>query len=156
MHTKLKIAVLALFVFSLAGWAADDARIGTWKVNLAKSKFGSGPAPKSTTAKLEPHGSNGVKATSERVDAQGQKTIIEYTADYDGKDYPVTGDPGRDTVAMKRIDAYTLEVTNKKAGKIANTGKEVLSKDGKVRTITTHGTDAQGRPFTNVSVYEKQ
>ena len=156
MYMKVRIAVLALFVLSLTGWAADDARIGSWKVNLAKSKFGSGPAPKSNTAKLEPHGSNGIKATAERVDDQGQKTVLSYTADYDGKDYPVTGDPGRDTVAMKRIDAYTLEVTNKKAGKVVTSGKEVLSKDGKVRTITMHGTDAQGRAFTNVSVYEKQ
>jgi hypothetical protein len=87
-----------LFAASLI---AADAAIGTWKLNVAKSKFSPGPPPQSATVTYEESG-RGVKRTGEAVSADGTKTSFEYTAQYDGKDYPITGNPNADTVALKR------------------------------------------------------
>ena len=67
---------------------ASAERIGTWKLNVAKSKYNPGPAPQSGTLKIEAAG-QGEKATTEGVNAAGTATMTQYTANYDGKDYPV-------------------------------------------------------------------
>ena len=80
-----------------------------------------------------------------------------YTSNLDGKDTPVTGNnPNADMIAVKRIDSNTLEAVNKKGGKVTTTQKNVVSADGKTRTVTTTGTDAQGQKLNNVTVFEKQ
>ena len=79
------------------------------------------------------------------------------TSNLDGKDAPVAGNnPNADMIAVKRIDAHTLETVNKKGGKVTTTQKNVVSADGKTRTVTTTGTDAQGQKINNVGVFEKQ
>ena len=146
---------LALVCVSASVYAADN-QVGTWKLNPAKSKYDpANLAPKSTTSKTEAV-DGGIKATVDTVDSTGAKIHYEFTAKYDGKDYPVTGDPTRDIVAYKRIDDYTFEATNKKGGKITTTAKFVYSKDGKTRTITTTGTNAQGQKVNNVAVWDRQ
>jgi hypothetical protein len=134
---------------------ASDARIGTWKLNVEKSKYSPGPAPKSETLKIEAAG-EGEKATTEGVNAAGTATKTEYTAKYDGKDYPLTGSQNVDTVSLKRIDARTIERTNKKGEKVVTTVTQVLSPDGKTMTSTVKGTNAQGQVVDNVVVWEKQ
>jgi len=134
---------------------AADASVGTWKANISKSKYSPGPPPKSAVFTLEA-AEGGVKRTGESVDAEGKKTSFSYTAKYDGKDYPVTGSDRYDSVSLKRIDDHTAESTFKKAGKTIVTSKRVLSKDGKVLTLTTSGTNAKGEKMNNVVVYEKQ
>jgi hypothetical protein len=146
-----------MFVFALAGWAqGPDPLMGTWKLNVAKSKYDPGPPPRSTTTKREVSGANGVKYTSDTVTAQGESRHIEYTANYDAKDYSVKGDPNRDMVSLKRMDGRSYEGSSKKGGKVTGTFRGVVSPDGKTLTITTKGTDAQGRPENNVVVYDKQ
>jgi hypothetical protein len=134
---------------------ASNPRLGTWKLNLAKSKYDPGPAPQSNTMKIEAAG-EGEKATTEGVNAAGTATGTQYTAQYDGKDYPMTGSQNADTVALKRIDARTLERTDKKGEKVVATSTRVVSEDGKTMTITTKGTNAQGQAVNNVTVWEKQ
>src|SRR3989449_5876907 len=85
---------------------ASDPRIGTWKLNAAKSKYSPGPAPQSLTVRVEPSG-QGEKVTAEFVNADGTRTTTQYTANFDGKDYPLTGSRIADTVSLKRIDART-------------------------------------------------
>jgi hypothetical protein len=117
-------------------YAADNQE-GTWKLNLAKSKYNPASlAPKSTTAKLEA-APDGIKATVDTVNSENQKIHYEFTAKYDGKDYPISGDPTRDTISYKRIDDYTFESVSKKAGKATVTTRNVYAKDGKSRTLTT-------------------
>jgi hypothetical protein len=128
---------------------------GTWKLDTAKSKYTPGPTPKSQVAKLETV-DGGMKVVSDRVEADGKNTHFEWTAKFDGKDYPVSGDPGRDAVSVKKIDDYTLDITNKKAGKVTSTIHAVYAKDGKSRTETVTGTDAQGRKIENVTQWTKQ
>jgi len=135
--------------------AAADALSGTWKVNLAKSKYSPGPAPKSLTVKIEAD-ENNIKLNSDGTDAEGKPTHIEYSAKFDGKDYPITGVPNGDTIALHRIDANTYESTLKKAGQATMTVTSTVSKDGKTRTSTFKSKDEQGHDVNNVVVYDKQ
>ena len=134
---------------------ASNPRLGTWKLNLAKSKYDPGPAPQSNTMKIEAAG-EGEKATTEGVNAAGAPTKTEYTAQSDGKDYPLTGSQNADTVALKRVDARTIERTDKKGEKVVATSTRVVSEDGKTMTVTTKGTNAQGQAVNNVTVWDKQ
>jgi hypothetical protein len=135
---------------------AADNNVGTWKLNLAKSKYSPGPAPKSQTLKIEAWGEDGVKYTADGVGADGKPTHAEFQAKYDGKDYAFKGNPDADTLAYKRIDANTLEATLKMKGKPTITAKAMVSKDGKTRTVTQMGKNAQGQSIDITSVYEKQ
>jgi hypothetical protein len=105
--------------------------------------------------KIEAAG-EGEKATTEGVNAAGTATGTQYTAQYDGKDYPMTGSQTADTVSLKRVDARTMERTDKKGEKVVATSTRVVSEDGKTMTITTKGTNPQGQATNNVTVWEKQ
>ncbi len=146
--------VLGVGVVSLSAQGSDP-RIGTWKLNVAKSKFSPGPAPQSLTVKVEPSG-QGEKVTTEAVNADGTRTTVQYTANFDGKDYPLTGSQIADTVSLKRIDARTTERSDRKGGKAAQTITRVVSQDGKTMTATVKGTNAQGQAVDSVIVFEKQ
>lgn len=151
------ILVLAAFMSSVL-LAQTDSSVGIWKLNAAKSKSSPVPVPQSRTVTIEAQG-KGMKLSADQTAADGTHSVWSATANYDGKDNPVsgTGAPGgADTVALKRIDANTTETTWKKAGKVVSTGRSVVSKDGKVRTTTSKGTDANGKPTSAVSVYDKQ
>ena len=137
----------------------SNPAIGTWKLNLAKSKYDPGPPPKSQTQKFEAVGNDGAKNITEGVAADGSRTAYSWTVNYDGKDYPITGvgtPNGSDTIAIKRIDANTTTSTLKKAGKVVLTTRTVYSTDGKLRTITYKGTNESGQPTNNVAVYDRQ
>jgi len=135
-------------------WAADPAA-GTWKLNPAKSKFSPGPGPKSATVTYEVT-ADGIRRTGESITADGTKTSFEYSAKYDGKDYPVKGSDVFNAISMKRVNDHTAEATLKKDGKPVMTARRVISKDGKTLTITTSGTNAKGEKVRNVNVYDKQ
>src|SRR5205814_10729305 len=86
-----------------------------------------------------------VKGTVESIDQDGKPTHNEWTGKFDGKDYPVAGDPNTDARSYKKIDERTLALTVKKDGKIVTTGRIAVSEDGKSRTVTTRGTDSTGK-----------
>src|SRR5215813_9140861 len=152
------VAILAacLVVMStLSGFAQTDPIIGTWKLNLANSKYSPGPPPKSQMLTYEAVG-QGVKVTVKGADAEGKPIDFQYTANYDGKDYTVTGNPNYDAITLKRIDAYKVESTRKKGGKVVSTSTRIISKDGRTLTITTKGVNAKGEKIGSATVYEKQ
>ena len=159
MDMKRFISFAAAFVCLFAVVAvvyAADVQVGTWKINLAKSKYSpANLAPKSTTVKNDAV-DGGVKITVDTVDYTGKALHYEYTVKYDGKDNAVKGDPNRDMTAMKKIDDNTFDQTNKKGGKVTTTSKIVYARDGKSRTITTTGTNPQGVKVNNVVVWDKQ
>jgi hypothetical protein len=143
-----------LFAAASACLAADDASMGTWKLNEAKSKFSPGAA-KNTTVVYEAAGDS-VKVTVDGVGADGKPTHNEWTGKFDGKPYPVTGDSSADTRSYNRVDAHTLKLTNKKGDKVTMSGTATVSADGKSRTVTTSGTDASGKKVSATAVYDKQ
>jgi hypothetical protein len=148
--TALTVAVLLIGTMCFA----QNLNIGTWKLNEAKSKLAAG-LPKNTTVKYETAGDK-IKSTVDGVDSQGNPTHTVWVGKFDGKDYPVTGDPTSDTRALKQIDAHTLELTSKKGGKVTITGKIVIAADGKSRTLTASGTDSMGMKVEGMSFYDKQ
>jgi hypothetical protein len=149
---KLASLICGLLLLSPAVQAADNY-LGTWTLNVAKSKYDPGPPAKGQTTLLEPVSGGGLKEVGDRENADGSKTHWEWAAKYDGKDYPVMGDPSRDSVALKRVDDNTLEVTNKKGGKLANTMKIIVAKDGRSRTNESRGPDGK---VHNVLVFDKK
>jgi len=158
-RTCLSAAVVGVFTMALAGALlaqAADPQIGTWKLNVAKSTFSPGPAPTSGTTKIEAAGA-GAKLIVDQTAADGAARHWEFTADYDGKDVPITGNnPDADTVARTRVNANTVETISKKAGKVVTTQRSTVSADGKTRTVTTKGVNAAGKTVNNVAVYERQ
>lgn len=134
--------------------AQSDSTMGTWKLNEAKSKYSVG-ATKFTTVIYAPAGDM-VKVTVDGVDKDGKPAHNEWTGKFDGKDYPVTGDPNVDSRSYTKVDANTLDMTVKKAGKVTVTGKITVSADGKSRTVTTKATDPAATWLNNTGVYDKQ
>jgi hypothetical protein len=154
MKTKPILLTLALCFFASTMCFASDANMGTWKLNEAKSKIPAG-APKNHTVVYAAAGDS-VKVTVDGTGADGKPTHNEWTGKYDGKDYPVTGDPNSDVRSLKKIDDRRLELTAKKDGKLVTTGRIVLSADGKSRTVTISGTEAKGKKVESTAVYDKQ
>lgn len=154
MKAKTIVLTLALCFFATAVGFAADLNMGTWKLNEAKSKLAPG-APKNHTVVYEAAGDD-VKVIVDGTDAAGAATHNEWTGKFDGKFYPVTGDSTSDERSYSKVNARTLKLTARKGGKVTLTGKIVVSADGKTRTVTTSGTDAQGKKFKNVAVYDKQ
>jgi len=128
--------------------------MGTWKLNEAKSTIPAG-LPKNNTVVYAAAGAD-VKVTVDGVSGDGKPLHNEWTGKFDGKDYPVTGDSTQDARAYRKIDDRTMELDVKKDGKIAYTGRIVLSADGKSRTITVSRTDTAGKKTTSSSTYDRQ
>jgi len=147
----IMITVLTLTVTS----AAADQLSGKWKMNPEKSKYSPGPAPKDLTVVVESD-ENNYKLDASGTDGEGKPTHVQYSAKFDGKDYPATGIPNADAVSLKRIDANTIETLQKKDGKVVMTVTTKVSKDGKMRTSTWHGKNAEGKDVHNVVVFDKQ
>jgi hypothetical protein len=145
---------VALAVVVLGGTASAQTA-GSWKLNIAKSQYIQGQAPKSTTLVYEVAG-EGIKVTVDQMPADGPAIHYAYTANYDGKDVPVVGNPLAETSARTRVNATTTKLVNKKSGEILSTLTLVDSADGKMLTITTAGKDATGASIDSVAVYDKQ
>jgi hypothetical protein len=151
----LGTGTLVLTLVSGAGAQASKGLVGTWKLDAAKSTFSPGPAPKSMSVTYAAEGTDGMKIVVDVTPAEGAAQHWEMTAHYDGKEYPVTGNPSADTIALKRIDDRTGESTMKKDGKVTSTNMRKLSADGKTLTITSKGTTADGKPRHDVQVFQK-
>src|ERR1700686_4146233 len=145
------VALVAAASATMLAQTSKDAHIGTWKLNVAKSKFNPGPGYKSETRTYEPT-ADGYKFQGERVNPDGSTQKYGFTVKYDNKDYPVTGkDPGgADTIAVKLVDANNIESTSKKGRDVLYASKVEVSRDGKVMTITTKGKNPDGEPFDNI------
>ena len=155
MKTITGLMILAvLLAATVACFAGDDLNIGTWKLNEAKSRFLPGSQKHFTVMNVT--AGDSVKVTVDGVDADGAPTHNEWTGKFDGKDYPVIGDPMIDTRAYKRVNDHTLAITAKKDGKVTTTGLIVVSADGKTRTVNVKGSNAKGRTISSYAVYDKQ
>jgi hypothetical protein len=160
MQIRTRVAVCLSALLFLAGAsvmsvrAADSPEMGTWKLNEAKSKIGKG-MPKNNTVVYSAAGDS-IKVTVDGVEADGKPSHNEWTGKFDGKDYPLTGDPTSDSRCYTRVDSHTLKLVNKKDGKVTTSGTLKVSADGKTRTVTTTATDAAGKKIMTTAVYDKQ
>ena len=161
MHSLWKQAWSALIASALvttlcivAAAQTPDPGLGTWKLNAAKSKFTPGPSPKSLSVTFSAAGA-GVKAVIDGVGPDGAKVHWEYTANFDGKPHPVTGNADGDMVIATRVNPTTVETRYTLKGKPTTTNTRVVSADGKTLTVTSTGVNAQGQKINNVQVFEK-
>jgi hypothetical protein len=154
LWTVFAVIVLALAAGGLL-LAQSDPFAGTWKLDVAKSKFDPGPAPQSQTRTWDASG----KVSIEGINAAGKSMAYGYTINGDGKDYPTMGaiPNGAQTVSTKRISPNKVEANFTRDGKHAETATFSVSKDGKVLSILAKGTSpVDGKPFTNMTAWDKQ
>ena len=154
MNLKRMVSTAVLSLAALAVAFAADPNLGTWKLNEAKSKIAPG-AVKNLTVVYTVVGDN-FKCVVDGLDGAGKPSHNEWTGKFDGKDYPVTGDPTADARSLKPGSGGIYALTNSKGGKVVLTGTVKFSADGKTRTLTTETTDAAGKKVTSMSVFERQ
>lgn len=137
---------------------ADNPQVGTWKMNAEKSKFPTGMAPKSITRTVTQDG-DGFKYSFEGQGPDGSAMSFSFTAKYDGKDYEVNGAGmpyGADHIAIKQINSHMWSATLKKGDKVVGNSTTTVSHDGKMATLNSHGTGADGKPVKTTTIYDKQ
>jgi hypothetical protein len=154
---KRRIRVFAALVIVLAAGsvllAQSNPFVGTWKLNVAKSKYDPGPAPQSSTRTWDASGMVMVNG----INAAGKANSYGYTIKDDGKEYQTTGaiPNTADKITSKMIDASTYEAKFMKAGQQVEVTTFKISDGGKTLTIHAKGTSPAG-PFDNLQVWEKQ
>lgn len=153
MKTRTILAMLAFCLASAALAFTQDAQMGTWKLNEAKSKLAAG-ATKNNTVAYTMDGDK-VKVTIDGTDAGGNAVHSDWTGKFDGKDYPVTGDPTSDTRAYKKVNDHTMTFAAKKGGKTTVSGRITVAPDGMSRTVNSTSTDANGKKSSGTAVYDK-
>ena len=148
--------VLALSLAAPATLArqSKDAWVGTWRLNTTKSTYSPGPKPLSSTVTIQA-AEGGIKQVTEQSLGIGASRS-EFTAKFDGKDYPIRGNPNADVVALRRIDDTTYEVLQKMSGKPTITNRVSISADGKIRTVVQTGVDAKGQKVMNTLIYDRR
>ncbi len=152
MKSRTLLVTLALCFATGTACFAANAQMGTWKLNVKKSKL-SGKARNNTVVYSSMFFQT--KVTIDGTDERGKPTHNEWSGNFDGKDYAVTGDPTSDMRYYRKIDDRTMDFTAKKGGKVTMSGRIVVAPDGKSRTVHVSGTNAKGKKFKNVVVFDK-
>ena len=152
---KIVAKLIIGIAIASVGMFGADVRLGNWKFNAAKSKSTSSNPIKVQTDAVEasPDG----KVTTNRTGQMADGTAFKYSFSYkyDGRDYPVKGAPF-DMISVKRIDANTTNFEVSKSGsKYQMKGQTVISRDAQTKTITSQGTDAAGKPFSQTLVFNR-
>jgi hypothetical protein len=156
MRTILTNAFIALAITTVGAFGADNT-LGTWKLDVAKSKYTPAPMPIKSLTLTREASDGGVKHTTMGERADGTAINASYTAKYDGKDVQVAGNSQYDSIAIKQLNANSLTDERKKTGgPYKATGRTVVSNGGKTMTTTTKGTNADGKEFTQILVFDKQ
>ena len=149
------LGTIALAVAATAA-QSNEPIVGTWKLDVAKSTYKPGPAPKSTTIVVAPEG-KGIKVAVDAVNGDGSPLKWGFATIRDGKEEAkVTGNPLFETVTASRESAHAGTNIYKKAGKVVMTTKVAVATDVKTMTVTTTGTDAKGQAVHNVAHYVRQ
>jgi hypothetical protein len=148
-------ALLTIGSAVIAAETATDPVVGTWTLNVEKSKFSAGRAVNSQT-RMYSQSAQSITLNMKTVAADGKETTAQTTYHLDGKDYPVTGAPDYDSLSGKQINTNSAEFTLKRAGKAVGTTRRTVSKDGKTLTATFKVTNAKGEKFEDLMVFDKQ
>ena len=149
------LVVCAVMLFSGSAVLAADNWIGTWKLDVAKSKFSPGPAPKSMTLTFAAT-PDGIKFMSDGVDADGKPTQSEFVSRFDGKEVSYKGNPNADTASPKKINDNSYSNPWKKDGKVTVTAHVIVSKDGKTLTVHQKGKNVKGETVDATLICGKQ
>jgi hypothetical protein len=161
--TRIGFVLAALLTIGLAGTAAaqskDDPSIGTWKLNVAKSKFTPGPPIQGDTRSYEVNEAGWLFVTTETIQPDGTRTGVRFAAKFDGKAYPQIGRfaPTVTLITYEPVDRRTLKYTQRDtSGKIVSTNTRTVSADGKTMLIEQRTSNASGQPVVNIELFERQ
>ena len=154
MKTRIAVFAVALSFMATAACFAANPHMGTWKLNETKSKIPPGMGKNTTVTYAE--AKDEVKVTVDGVDKDGKPTHSVWVGKFDGKAYPVKGNLSYNSVAYKMVNDRTNDITAMKDGKTAWTGRITVAADGKSRTVTINGIDADGKKFKGKAVYDKE
>jgi hypothetical protein len=157
-QTLLALVALAVCLVAPTLMKADtSAFVGTWKINLEKSKYPAGAAPKSLTRTITADGDK-ITYNFEGQAADGSAIKYSFTVQYDGKDYEISGNGpfGADHISLKLVNSHMTEGTLKKGDKVVSSVHTTVSHDGKTATVSGKGTDKDGKPIKQTQVYDKQ
>ena len=165
MRSSSRFFVQSLLLAATAGFLSSDGRaqsitaeqellLGSWRLDLVKSRYIPGPPPRSET-RTYVRDQEGMKGTINRRRVDGREEVIQYRADFD-HEFPVMGTQAYDTIRLKRIDARSAEAVLSHAGRVFGTARRVISEDGRTMTITFRQEDRAGILESNVAVYRKQ
>ena len=154
MKARSVVFALALCFIGAALSFAENPNMGTWKLDEAKSHIPAG-FMKNSTVVYAADGDN-VKVTTDGTDRDGKPMHTEWTGKFDGKDYPLSGDPTADSRSYRKLNERVLLLANKKDGKAVTSGRIIVSADGKTRTLKVSGTDSSGKKVSSEAVYEKE
>jgi hypothetical protein len=153
IKTRIAVLAAALSFTAAAVCFAANPHMGTWKLNEAKSKLVPGMGKNTTVTYAEQK--DKIKITVEGIDKDGKPTHSVWVGKFDGKAYPVKGNLPYNSVAYRVVNDRTNDITAMKDGKIGWSGQITVAADGKSRTVTINGTDAQGKKFKGKVVYDK-
>ena len=148
------MTMVLCFVGLTASFAAENPHMGTWKLNEAKSKVPAGML-KNTLVVYSADGDS-IKVVTDGTDGKRNPMHTEWTGKFDGKDYPLSGDPTADSRSYNQVDERTLSLANKKDGKAVTSGRIVVSPDGKTRTLAVSAKDSAGKKIRSTALYDKQ
>jgi hypothetical protein len=157
MRNFLMTASLALAVTTVVAFGADNS-LGTWKLNVEKSKYAPAPLPAKALTVVREASDGGAKVTITGELASGTPINANYTTKYDGSVSTISGSGTPfDTISVKQVDANSYTDVRKKTGtKYHATSRTVISGGGKTMSTTTKGVDADGKGFSSTLVFEKQ
>src|ERR1700732_694282 len=154
MNSRIAVVAVALSFAAATACFAANPHLGTWKLNEAKSKLVAGMGKNTTVVYTEQK--DKIKVTVDGVDKDGKPTHSVWVGKFDGKAYPVKGNLPYNSVAYKMVNDRTNDITTMKDGKTVWSGRITVAADGKSRTVTINGTDADGKKFKGKAVYDKE
>jgi hypothetical protein len=149
------LLVPALAACTTTSARPQDPLVGTWTLNVQRSKFKPNLPPQSMTVSYD-ETSHGLHTVSLVVLRDGTNSRNEYTASYDGKDYPITGVVKVDTVALRQIDTLTSQRVDKRAGVEVQSYLRQVYADGRTLIVTQKGKDETGSIVDHRMVFEKK
>src|SRR5258708_11451707 len=139
---KLHLAAIVpalILIASVVSAQSANPRLGKWQLKQ------DAPPPALNIMTYEAWGNGGMKVTVESTNREGKKSTWTYNTMFDGKDMPVSGDTRTETTAVKKVDAHTTEITNKRGGKVKQGVINVVSNDGKTEDNTEKDTGPGGQ-----------
>jgi hypothetical protein len=160
MKKFLKMLVVGTILAAGCGMAAGAAEspdpvVGTWALNLAKSKFPQGTAPQSQT-RVYTQSADGTSLNVTGVSADGTAMSQKSTFKYDGKEYPFSGSQDWDGISLRKVNNSTVNSTLKLGGKPVGTAVRSISDHGKTLTLTTNAKNTKGKRYHAIAVFDRQ
>ena len=132
-----------------------DAFVGSWRFRPAEARYENGEPPREAVYLIDREGERLLFA-GRWTDAFGRRLEMSFAGIPDGREHAYDDPAVADTLTTTLVDARTLDTTIRKDGRVIGAGRRVLSEDGATLTITQSGTTPDGRPFANLSVYERE